>query len=448
MSNSPEHLLDSAGTFSDYLAQRTEPPIETSVLQGDQHTDVVIIGAGFTGLSCALELSERGVSNLVLEAREIGWGASGRAWGQVAAAAKFMPAQIEKDFPPEIAGRINRAAELAPDLVFGLIRQHDMRCDAVQNGNIIAAHNADKAQWIRSTATDLQSRGYPVRLLEAEDVSALTGSPRYRCALIDERGGALNPLGYARGLARAAQTAGSQIFTQSPLLSLQKVGADWQVTTPQGRVTARQVVMATGAFTGNLLQSQTQQEIFPVRAYQAISEPLTTEVLSTLLPGGQPFNDTRRMFSGVRVWPDGRLHVGLDGPLFRANASGWLQGATKRLQLMFPQLRDLRWAYHWAGWVDMTVDHYPRLHRLAPGVLAAYGFSGRGVAIGTLMGRDLAHLALGHSEDQLVHPVSAVQPQWYHAIHRPLVQTLVTGYRVEDRHYDNQYARSVPSLHS
>lgn len=438
---SSEQRLDTAGSVSEYLSQRAEPAICWPTLKEDLNADVIIIGGGFTGLSCAVALADSGLRPVLLEAKEIGWGASGRAWGQVAASAKFMPAQIEADFPPKIAERINRAAETAPDIVFEFVKKHRIDCDAVRTGNIIAAHNHVKAQWIRRTSHDLQARGYPVHLLDAEQTQRLTGSPRYRCALLDERGGALNPLGYARGLARVAAEAGCVIYQNTPLLSLQKIPHEWLIKTPYGSVTARQVVVATGAFTGNLLGSDTQREIIPVRAYQAISQPLPADVLQTLLPGEQPFNDTRRMFSGVRLWPDGRLHVGLDGPLFEHHAKGWLRGASQRMKMMFPQLPELRWDYNWAGWVDMTVDHYPRLHRLAPGVFTAYGFSGRGVAIGTLMGRDLAQLVLEKSEENLVHPLSSVKPLWFHGIHNPLVQTLTACYRLEDRLNDARYGR-------
>lgn len=446
MPTSAEHFLNSAGRVSDYLSTRAEPAIYAPTLTDEITTEVIVIGGGFTGLSCALTLAQSGLRPVLLEAKEIGWGASGRAWGQVAAAAKFMPAQVERDFPPGIARRINLAAETAPDVVFGLVKRHGIQCDAVRTGNIIAAHNPDKAQWVSQTARDLQARGYPVHLLDSKQTKDYTGSSRYRSALFDERGGALNPLGYARGLARVAHQAGCDIYLNSPLVALHKLDKGWRVETPHGGVTARQVVIATGVFTGDLLNSGSAREIIPVRAYQAISQPLTQEVLQTLLPGGQPFNDTRRMFSGVRIWPDGRLHVGLDGPLFEANAEGWLKGASQRLKMMFPQLPELRWDYHWAGWVDMTVDHYPRLHRLATGVFTAYGFSGRGVAIGTLMGRDLANLVLEKDEQHLVHPLSSVKPLWYHTFYQPLVQALTARYRLEDRLNDARYGRTEPEL--
>lgn len=440
---SAESRLNSAGPLSVYLSERSEPAGQYPSLNSDIHADVAIIGAGFTGLSCALTLAEQGFAVSVLEAEEPGYGASGRAWGQVAAAAKFMPARVEKDFSAPVAARINLAAETAPDAVFDLVRKHGIQCDAIRTGNIIAAHNPAKAQWVRNTARDLQARGYPVHLLDGEQTRQFTGSPRYQCALLDERGGALNPLGYARGLARAASLSGAKIYSKTPVNSMVRQGDHWRVSTVRGSVTADQIVFATGAFTENLSGSFTGKEIMPLRAYQAISEPLPANVISSVLPGGQPLNDTRRMFSGVRLWPDGRLHVGVDGPLFRANAYGWLSEATRRLRMMFPQIRTLNWEHHWAGWIDMTADHYPRLHRIAPGVFTGYGFSGRGVAIATLMGRDLANLVMDGDEALRVHPVSEIRPLWYHNLHRPLVSTLTAGYRLEDRMNDIRFGRPL-----
>lgn len=219
MLTTAEHFLHSAGAVSDYLSTRAEPAIDAPTLTEEIDTEVVVIGGGFTGLSCALTLAQAGLRPVLLEAKEAGWGASGRAWGQVAAAAKFMPAQIERDFPAGVARQINRAAETAPQVVFDLVRQHDIQCDAVRTGNIIAAHSPAKALWVSNTVRDLQARGYPVHLLDSQQTQAYTGSRRYHCALYDERGGALNPLGYARGLARIARQAGCDLHFNSPLLA-------------------------------------------------------------------------------------------------------------------------------------------------------------------------------------------------------------------------------------
>ncbi len=425
---------------SHYFDQRAGSAPETHPFEADAKADMIVVGAGFTGLSAALSLAETGVDVRVLEARHIGWGGSGRAWGQVAASAKFMPAQIEADFPSDVAERINHAAAHAPDLVFGLVEKHGMTCDVVRTGNLIAAHVPSKEAGMARTVEDLVRRGYPVELLEGDACRAVTGSPRYRIALHDRRGGSLNPLGYARGLARAAIGAGARIHEDTPVLGLQRDKSGWVAKTNGGEIRADAVLLATNAFTSDALFPAIGREVFPVRAYQIVSEPLNETQLATVLPGRQSLNDTRKLYSGIRIWPDGRLQIGIDGPAFSMDGKAYVRSAIRRIEMTYPQLKGLKWGESWGGWVDMTVDEYPKLHALAPGLWSGYGFSGRGIAIGTIMGRDLAAHALSRPEDA-VHPVSPLQPKIWHAFHRPLISALINWSRVHDRVSDLFYSK-------
>ncbi|MFD1198106.1 NAD(P)/FAD-dependent oxidoreductase [Brucella gallinifaecis] len=425
---------------SHYFDARTESAPETHNFEADAKADVIVVGAGFTGLSAALTLAEAGVDVRVLDARHIGWGGSGRAWGQVAASAKFMPAQIETDFPSDVAERINQAAAHAPDLVFGLVEKHGMTCDVVRTGNLIAAHIPSKEAGLARTVEDLVRRGYPVELLEGDDCRTVTGSPRYRVALHDRRGGSLNPLGYARGLARAAIGAGALIHEKTAVLGLRRDKSGWVAKTNGGEIRADAVLLATNAFTSNALFPAIGREVFPVRAYQIVSEPLNKTQLATVLPGRQSLNDTRKLYSGIRIWPDGRLQIGIDGPPFAMDGKAYVRSAIRRIEMTYPQLKGLKWGESWGGWVDMTVDEYPKLHALAPGLWSGYGFSGRGIAIGTIMGRDLAAHALSRPEEA-VHPISPLQPKIWHAFHRPLVSALINWNRAHDRVSDLFYSK-------
>ncbi len=428
---------------SDYLSSMTEPEPATMGLHGHAYADIAIVGAGYTGLSAALTLAERGISVRVLDAHQVGWGGSGRAWGQVAAFAKFMPAKVEQDLGPVIGPRLNDAAAQGPDLVFELIRKHKMQCSESRSGNLIAAHTPTKERELAATVKDLKARGLPVELLDEGQTQRYIGSKRYSVALFDPRGGALNPLGYARGLARAALEAGVQINSKTPVLGLQRSKHEWQLETPGGLVSARRVILATNAFSSNDLFPRLGRAVLPVRAYQAISEPLGTEALETVLPGGQPLNDTRKLFSGVRVWPDGRLQIGVDGPPFAMDGRPFMDSARRRITMMFPQLAELRWESSWGGWVDMTVDEYPRIHRLGDGLWTAFGYSGRGIAIATLMGRDLATLAMDGSPDDVIHPVTELKNIWFHPIHRLLIQGLVSRNRFLDAWNDRRFGRGT-----
>lgn len=421
-----------------YFDRQAEPAPPTQPFVPREHADVVVIGAGFTGLSAALTLAEAGSVVHVLEAHHIGWGGSGRAWGQVAASAKFMPAKLEQDLAPDIAERLITATATAPDLVFGLVEKHAMICDVVRSGNLIAAHLPSKEAGLAATVRDLQDRGFPVELLEGDACRDVTGSPRFRVALHDRRGGSLNPLGYARGLARAAMGAGAHVHEATPVQALTRENGCWTVSTPEGIMTAETVILATNAFTSNRLFPGIGHEIFPVRAYQLISVPLSKDQLATVLPGRQSLNDTRRLFSGIRIWPDGRLQVGVDGPAFRMDGKACVASADRRIAMTYPQLAGLRWEGGWGGWVDMTADEYPLLHALAPGLWSGFGFSGRGIAIGTIMGRDLAAHVLGCG-DAAIHPLSPVRPRAYHPLHRVLIGSLLHWYRVQDFVADRRF---------
>jgi glycine/D-amino acid oxidase-like deaminating enzyme len=428
---------------SEYLDSRAEPAPRTCAPAGDLDCDVAIVGAGYTGLSAALTLAGRGVDVRVFDAHHIGWGGSGRAWGQVTATAKFMPAKIEADFGPEVGARINAAAETGPDLVLGLIEKHGIVCDVRRSGNLIAPHAPANEPGIVNTVRDLQRRGLPVELLGEKATQLAIGSRRYRMALHDPRGIQLNPLGYARGLARAAIAAGAKVHEGQLVKGLSRAQGIWTLTTSAGPVRAPVVVLGVNAFADDALFPGLGREVMPVRAYQVVSEPLPADALEIVLPQRHSLNDTRKLFSGVRLWPGGRLQIGVDGPPFRADGRAMLASASKRIAMMYPFLKGLKWEYGWGGWVDMTQDEYTRLHELAPGLFSAHGFSGRGIAIGTLMGRDLATLAQGGSRDDLVHPLVPLKPYWYHPVHRFLISGLINLWRIRDATNDFLYGKGV-----
>lgn len=187
------------------------PAPDLPPLDGDISADVAIVGGGFTGLSTALHLAERGVGVVLLEAHEPGWGASGRNGGQVNPGLKHDPARVEADFGADLGRRMVAMSYAAPGLVFDLVRRHAIACEALQSGTLRAAFNAANAASVRASAAQGLARGMPVALLERDAVRAATGSERYLCALRDQRGGQLQPLSYARGLARAGVMAGARI---------------------------------------------------------------------------------------------------------------------------------------------------------------------------------------------------------------------------------------------
>jgi len=428
-----------------HLSALAGPAPNCPALDGDVRVDVAVVGAGFTGLAAALFLAEAGARPLVLEAGQVGNGGSGRAFGQVAPYTKHMPAAVEVALGAEAGERLNAAAGSGPDLVFSLAERYGMQASARRSGIMVAAHTPARVAGLARTVEDLQRRGHPAHFLDQDETAAFVGSNLYYGAMYDERGGSINPLGYARGLARAALGAGATIHTETPVTALEQSRGRWQLHTPGGIVSAETVILATNAFTHGLWPGL-GRTVIPMRAYQFISAPLTDNVLATILPKRQPLCDTRRLYSGVRVLEDGRLHVSLDGPAFDPDGRPFMAKLDRRMHRLFPQLSELRWESGWAGWVDMTADQFPHLHRLAPGLLAGLGFSGRGIAMGTTMGRDLARLAAGTTATELAYLLTEPRPLWFHRFAQPAITALLAWYRLNDAIDEQRHMRHAVAI--
>jgi len=416
----------------DFYASFAPPVPATNPLDGAMRTAVAVVGAGFTGLSAALHLAERGIAPLVLETRDIGWGASSRNFGQVVPYFKHDQDHVLRHFGAETGERLIAAAGNAPDLVFGLIARHGIACTAVRNGLIFAAHSPAARESLARRTAFWQRCGAPVEMYDGQDAAAFIGSRFYAACSIDRRGGTINPLAYVRGLATAAMKAGAVIATRTPVTALDRIGNQWRLATPGGEVVADTVILATNAYTERPLWPGLRQSIIPMRSYQLASRPLGENVRRSILPRYQPLTDTRALVSGVRLHPDGRLQASADGPAFYGSGAPFVAKLSRRLGTIFPQIEALDWEYRWNGWIAMTLDQYPHLHALAPGLWAGLGYSGRGIGLATLMGREIASRIAGVAERDLALPVTPLERRWVTRAARPLVNSLLTYYRLRD----------------
>lgn len=390
---------------------------------------MAIIGGGITGLSAACH-ADRSASVAVFEAQSIGIGASGRAFGQVVPYLKHGEAKLASLYGAEPARRVAAVVGRGPDLVFDLIQKHQIRCGAIRTGLLFGAYNRAGLEKLKRTADEAVAAKAPVQMLGAAEARSFIGSDFYPGALLDRRGGHLNPLAYTRGLARVAIAQGVRVFEGAPVESLTRSGGRWLLGCRIGSVSADAVIIAGNAYLKKLW-SGLSESVVPVRVHATVTRPLAASALERILPHEQPLTDTRRLYSGVRKLA-GRLHITTDGPVLGSGA-GYLDGARRRLAELYPWLERPEFEEQWSGLIAITRDLVPHVHELAPGLWAGLGYSGRGIAAATIIGRDLASLARGGSRSALAFPLTPLKPLPSRTISKAAVAATMAAYRVLDR---------------
>lgn len=400
-------------------------------LDAELRADVAVIGAGYTGLSAALHVATAARDVVVLEAREIGDGGSGRNGGQVIAGLKHDPDVLEARFGERVGGQLAARAAEAPDLVFELIRRHAIECDAARTGWLQLAASPAHLGALERRARQWRARGADVAVLSDREAAQLTGTTRYCGGWIDRRGGTVQPLAYLRGLARAALAGGVRLFTRSAAERLSSSGGTWRVETAHGTVVARTVIAATDAYTDRALDDL-RRTVVAVPSIQVATTPLPAALRAKILPGGQSVSDTRRLLSYFRLDCAGRLVLGTRGSYADVPVPANTQAHERALREIYPELDGLPLEYRWGGFVALTRDGLPHLHEPAPGLLAGLGYNGRGVAMATAMGRLLARRALGESAESLDFPVTPVRPIRLHGLSRLGARATIRYLQVRD----------------
>ncbi len=393
------------------LWRASAPPGPTlDSIQGPHKTDVAIIGGGYTGLSAALHLAKAGCDTILLEAEDIGFGGAGRNVGLVNAGLWLMPDDVIKILGPLYGERVLTALGGSPDLVFNLIEDHGIQCEAMPRGTLHCAHSPGGFRALQEREKQWKRRGAPVRLLGQGEAVARTGSKAFYGALLDERAGTIQPLAYARGLAKAALDNGARLFTGSPVTALEPENNGWRLTTPEGSVTAGSVIMAVQGYPGYALQDQIHAMV-PFNFFQFATRPLPESVLKTILPGKQGAWDTHPILSSYRLDKTGRLIVGSVGTVAGFAFDLHRAWAKRTLNKLFPQIKEVRLDYGWHGRIAMTTDHVPRFYLMDKTLATVTCYNGRGIGPGTLFGKLLAELMMGADPNEMPLPAAgAVKP--------------------------------------
>lgn len=405
-------------------------------LRGDIDSDVVVIGAGFTGLSSALKLRKGGVQVVVLEAAVPGWGASGRNNGQV------IPTLSRPD-PEDIEARHGEAGERfvmllrdCAQTLFDTVRGLGIDAEAEQTGWLQPVHSPGRIAIAERRVRQWSQRGAPVDLLDAAQMRSLTGSDAWFGGFCNRSGGHVNPLALARGMARAAIDAGAVIHSHTPALDYARHDGRWHVRTPGGTVRAHALVLATNAYTGEFssaLAPQLAHEVVPVLSWQMATQPIADEMRKSVIPGRQALSDTHGELYFARYDARHRLITGGAIVLPFNRADRMRSAIASRLCRLWPQLGELRIGPVWNGYVGMTDDFMPRFHRLGPEAWGWVGCNGRAVGLSVALGEEFAKAVCGTSPSELALPFTEPAPLPMHGVARRLAPLMLLRYRRMDR---------------
>jgi len=404
-------------------------------LEGDTTTDVAIIGAGFTGLAAALQLRREGVATTILEAKQPGWGASGRNSGLV------IPTLSRPD-PDAIIAKYGVAGERfvallrdCADALFETARSLQLGPQAEQTGWLQPAHTPGRMSLIERRASQWAKWGAAIEVMDRDRTRHALGSDAWHGGLFCRDGGSVNPLKLVRAMAAAVLGTGGRLYAATPALSVKRCSGSWQVSTPFGHVQARGLIVATNAYTTAFtkeLMPGVAREIVPVTSWLAATAPLSEALRREIIPSRVAMSDTRGDLHFARYDADHRLISGgaLINPIGRPDRLRAL--VSERLARLWPGTKGINVEFVWNGTIGMTLDRFPRFHQVGPDGFAWTGCNGRAVALSLSIGRELARACMGVPLDEIALPLTPVTPLIAQPLLRWLAPLALLRYRQID----------------
>jgi glycine/D-amino acid oxidase-like deaminating enzyme len=374
-------------------------PLKTSLV-----SDLAIIGGGYTGCSAALFAANKGLSVTLVD-QQIGFGGSGRNVGLVNSGLWLHPKKVEKILGVEAGVKLNNALAEAPDLVFSLIDEHNINCSANRLGTLHCAHSQTGLADIELRFKQLSERGAELELLDKNETQQRTGSSSFFGSLLNKKAGTINPLDYCQGLARAAHSKGANIYESTLATKIQSSNNHWLVDTPQGSIKSKMLLIATNAYQ-QPITGINSSEYTSVQYFQVATDPLPEKISKMILPNGEGCWDTASVMSSFRLDEDNRFIIGGVGNLDHIASKIHTNWAKRKMESLFPILKNIPIKYSWHGRIAMTNSHIPKIVKLGDNAYSIYGYSGRGIGPGTYFGKAIAECLLNNDENYL--PVSPV----------------------------------------
>ncbi len=380
-----------------YVDTRNQTIICPNLVE-DTRADVCVVGAGFLGLSVALELAQKGKSVIILEGARIGFGASGRSGGQAINGFEEGIDEYIKHLGEEKAHQLWDMSLEAIDIIDERVRQFDIQCDWKKGYVTLALNNRRMDDLIAIERESVKRFGYQhMQLWDKAQLQQFLGSDIYVGGLYDSNSGHLHPLNYCLGLAAACLSLGVKIYEQTPVLDIKQAHLKAEVISAKAKVICKDIVLATNAYITELPKSIHRgiaNKILPVESCIIATEPLSQSVADSLINNGMSACDNNYLLDYYRLSADNRLLFGSD---IDPNRS--LNEAMRKSMLhVFPQLENVKIDYAWKGPIDMTINSTPHFGRIAANIYFAHGYSGHGVALTGLAGRILAEAITGNDE--------------------------------------------------
>ncbi len=370
-------------------------PDESQLVSLPEKADVAVIGGGFTGLSAARALAQRGARVAVLEANTIGWGASSRNGGMVLTGLKVSMESIVEKYGRETAHELWKCSLDAIDMVEEIINEEGIDCGFARRGYLLAANKPAHYESMKHSAEFMEKEfGHKLRLVPRDQQRQEIGSDLYYGATVEEVSGGLNPAQYVTGLAHAAEKAGASLHACARVNKVEHTPGGFRVETERGTLTGAHVLVGTSGYTGRATP-RLQRKVIPIGSFIIATEPLPDEVVRELNPHGRMIFDYRHYLNYYRLW-DNRLIFGGRAAFFPESENTLRKSADilrRDMLAVYPQLKDAKVEYVWGGTLDFAFDMMTHVGE-SDGMGYSLGYAGHGVAMATYLGKTAAEALL------------------------------------------------------
>lgn len=367
---------------------------QPQVLEGAVEADICVVGAGYSGLSAAISLAEQGFKVVMVEAAEVGWGASGRNGGQVVNGLNASLDTIQRRYGQQTANFVGGLLQEGAGIIYDRVERYGINCD-LKRGNIYAAYTPKHMEELKAKQALWRSHGMDDHeLLDKSQIRQHIGSDVYEGGMIDHSGAHMHPLNLALGEAAAFEGLGGKIFERSPVTKVDQDASGATVSTEKGQVRAKTALICGNAYLGNVVPELTAR-VMPVSTQMMATEPLGEDRANALLPTGMCVEDVRYILDYFRLSADHRLIFG-GGVVYGGTDPADVEAKLRpNMDKVFPQLKQVKVDYAWSGNFALSFSRVPQLGRLGKNIYFAHGYSGHGVTGSHLFGRILSEAVRG-----------------------------------------------------